>query len=75
MKTDSGAPAAQPDFTGDEHWGRGGRYIVDPLTGKRIPAPAEDAIPPSGALTAADAVGDGVGESQDAAKSKPRKTS
>lgn len=26
---------------GDEHWGKGGRYIVDPATGKREPAPAE----------------------------------
>ena len=30
---------AAPDFTGDEHWGKGGRYIV--VDGKRTPAPAE----------------------------------
>lgn len=73
MKTDSGAPAAQPDFTGDEHWGRGGRYIVDPLTGKRVPAPAEvDAAADGAGQPADDAAGDG----QDgAAKSKSRKTS
>ena len=28
----------QPDFVGDEHWGKGGRFVVDPKTGKRIPA-------------------------------------
>lgn len=26
-----------PDFTGDEHWGRGGQYVV--VDGKRVPAP------------------------------------
>lgn len=31
-------PAAAPDYTGDEHWGKGGRYVIDPKTGKRIPA-------------------------------------
>jgi hypothetical protein len=28
-----------PDFTGDEHWGRGGQYVV--VDGKRVPAPPE----------------------------------
>jgi hypothetical protein len=27
------------DFTGDEYWGKGGRYVVNPATGKREPAP------------------------------------
>lgn len=31
-------PPAAPDYTGDEHWGKGGRYVIDPKTGKRIPA-------------------------------------
>lgn len=26
-----------PDFIGDEHWGRGGQYVV--IDGKRVPAP------------------------------------
>lgn len=34
-------PKAQPeqqDYTGDEHWGKGGRFVIDPITGKRVPA-------------------------------------
>lgn len=31
--------STSPDFTGDEHWGKGGRYIV--VDGKRVPAPVE----------------------------------
>jgi hypothetical protein len=31
----SSAPAAQPD-PGDEHHGRGGSYLRDPVTGERI---------------------------------------
>lgn len=31
-------PPAAPDYTGDEHWGKGGRFVIDPKTGKRIPA-------------------------------------
>ena len=27
------------DFTKDPHWGKGGRYIVNPATGLREPAP------------------------------------
>ena len=30
----------EPDFTGDEFWGKGGNYVVDPATGKRKPAPS-----------------------------------
>lgn len=26
------------DFTGDEYWGKGGSYVVNPATGKREPA-------------------------------------
>ena len=36
------------DFTGDAHWGKGGRYVMDPVTKLRVPvvetgapAPAE----------------------------------
>lgn len=32
---------APADYVGDEHWGRGGRYIVNPQTGRREPAPAD----------------------------------
>jgi hypothetical protein len=32
-----------PDFTGDEHWGRGGQYVV--VDGKRVPAPPEPETP------------------------------
>ena len=41
------APADSPDpfaHVGDEHWGSGGRYIVDG-NGKRVPAPADPATP------------------------------
>lgn len=31
-------------FIGDEHWGKGGRYVVD-SDGKRVPAPTEEAAP------------------------------
>lgn len=44
MSKKSVAPAPQPDalpanFVGDEHWGKGGNYIV--VDGKRVPAPAD----------------------------------
>lgn len=29
------------DFINDPYWGKGGRYVVDPETGKRMPAPPE----------------------------------
>lgn len=29
----------ESDFTKDPHWGKGGRYVVNPLTGQREPAP------------------------------------
>lgn len=33
------APAPDPfAHIGDPHWGKGGRYVVDPATGKRVPA-------------------------------------
>ena len=35
------------DFTDDPYWGKGGSYIVDPLTGKRVPAPAVDEAKPA----------------------------
>lgn len=36
----------EPDFTDCPYWGMGGRYVVDPATGKRVPAiAAEDATP------------------------------
>lgn len=43
--TAAAAPQAENDFTGDEFWGRGGRYVVDPATGKRSPAPAIEEPP------------------------------
>lgn len=38
---------ADPDYINDGHWGKGGRYIFDPATGKRIPAPDEEAMQPA----------------------------
>lgn len=35
----------KPDFTKDPHWGKGGRYVVNPATGKREPAPPIDEAP------------------------------
>lgn len=29
-----------PDFTACPHWGKGGRYVVDPATGARVPVDA-----------------------------------
>lgn len=42
------------DFTKDQHWGKGGRYIVNPLTGQREPAPpvVEDVAPPGEVIPA-----------------------
>ncbi len=38
----------QADFTGDPHWGRGGRYVID-ASGKRVPAPpVEEETAPAG---------------------------
>lgn len=31
-------PDAAPEYTGDAYWGKGGRFVIDPKTGKRIPA-------------------------------------
>lgn len=28
-------PSADPSYVGDEFWGFGGSYLVDPVTGKR----------------------------------------
>lgn len=34
-------PAAKPvDMRNDPHWGKGGSYILDPVTGLRTKAPA-----------------------------------
>lgn len=41
MKSDS----KEPDFTRDPYWGKGGRYVVNPVTGKREPAPAVEEAP------------------------------
>ena len=34
--------AAAPDFTDCPYWGVGGRYVVDPATGRRVPVPPGD---------------------------------
>lgn len=50
------APVPEHDFTGDPYWGKGGRYVVDPATGKRMPAPVLEevaAINPTGESIAA----------------------
>lgn len=31
----------EPDFTDCPHWGKGGRYVVDQATGRRVPAVAD----------------------------------
>lgn len=31
-------PDAAPEYTGDAYWGKGGRFVIDPKTGKRVPA-------------------------------------
>lgn len=33
------------DFIDDPYWGKGGRYVVDPETGKRVPVPPEPSAP------------------------------
>ncbi len=41
---------AAPDFTKDPYWGKGGRYVVNPDTGLREPAPpAVDEAEPAAA--------------------------
>ncbi len=40
------------DFTGDEYWGKGGNYVVDPATGKRRPASPVEAGPTAEAAPA-----------------------
>jgi len=42
-----------PDFVGDEHWGRGGQYVV--VDGKRVPAPPEPDTPADAAANPAPA--------------------
>jgi hypothetical protein len=32
-----------PDHLNDEHWGKGGQFVVDPATGKRVPVVEESA--------------------------------
>ena len=38
----------QPDFTQDPYWGKGGRYVVNPVTGQREPAPPAVEETPAG---------------------------
>lgn len=40
------------DFTSCPHWGQGGRYVVDPVTGLRVPVPSEPAAADTGAAAA-----------------------
>ncbi|SFK92094.1 hypothetical protein SAMN05216302_102114 [Nitrosomonas aestuarii] len=37
--------ATPQDFTKDKHWGKGGRFVVDPKTGERIPADQYKPLP------------------------------
>jgi hypothetical protein len=53
MTNKTASPAAQ-DFTGDEHWGKGGRYII--VDGKRVPALDPDTV------ATEEHVGDATGE-------------
>ena len=39
---------AEPNFTKDPYWGKGGRYVVNPLTGQREPAPPAIEEAPAG---------------------------
>lgn len=39
------------DFTADPHWGKAGRYVVDPVTGRREPVADPDPEPGSGPAT------------------------
>lgn len=34
------------DFTTCPHWGQGGRYVVDPATGQRVPLASGPPAPP-----------------------------
>lgn len=52
------------DFTDDPNWGKGGRYVFDPATGKRTPATEEPPAPPAPPLG-------GVGESVPAPTERP----
>lgn len=56
------------DFTKDEYWGKGGRYVVNPATGKREPAPVVEEAPvpggdPATGATASTSVPDPAAES------------
>lgn len=43
--------APVPDFTACPHWGQGGRYVVDPVTGQRtLLAPDEQFSPGLGEI-------------------------
>ena len=42
------ANPAEPSYVGDEFWGVGGSYLVDPVTGKRTPIDeAKQAVAPA----------------------------
>ena len=68
--TTSGTSA--PDFTEDEFWGKGGNYVVDSVTGKRVPAPA-DADSASGAESTVSDSFSSDAEKGDASPSKSEK--
>ena len=63
---------SEPDFTSCPNWGKGGRYVVDPVTGQRTPvtddAPADVVVTPPEPI-AAD-VGDATGTEKPAKKGK-----
>lgn len=57
-------PATQPARSdpfahrGDSHWGRGGRFVIDPKSGQRVPAPAETTAAPAGPDSSGQAAAD-----------------
>ncbi len=42
------------DFTGCPHWGKGGRFVVDPATGQRVPVVEQEPTPAASEESKAD---------------------
>lgn len=53
------------DFTGDPHWGKGGRYVVDVTNGQRIPVAKKES---DAVATEEDATGTGKAKTVKEAK-------